>query len=56
MALLRGEIFILEIGCIRYSKIGNFILILKMYTCLSDKIPFQKVESKSESSGDSQWE
>ncbi len=43
-ALLRGEIFFLEIGHTGYRKIENFMQISKKQTCLSDKIPLIKVK------------
>jgi hypothetical protein len=46
MALLRGENFFFEIGHIGYKKIKNFMLISKMQTCLSDKMPPKKVKIK----------
>ncbi len=40
------KIFFLEIGHIGYQKIGNFMLISKKQTCLSDKMPPKKVKIK----------
>jgi hypothetical protein len=40
------NIFFLEIGRIGYQKIENFMLISKMQTCLSDKMPPKKVKIK----------
>jgi hypothetical protein len=45
-ALLRGENFFLEIGHIGFQKIGNFMLISKKQTCLSEKMPQKKVKIK----------
>jgi hypothetical protein len=38
------KFFFLEIGHIGYQKIENFILISKMQTYLSDKMPPKKVK------------
>jgi hypothetical protein len=40
------KIFFLEIGHIGYQKIENFMLISKMQTYLSDKMPPKKVKIK----------
>ncbi len=40
------KIFFLEIGYIGYQEIENFMLISKMQTYLSDKMPPKKVEIK----------
>jgi hypothetical protein len=40
------KIFFLEIGQIGYQKIENFMLISKMQTYLSDKMPPKKVKIK----------
>jgi hypothetical protein len=40
------KIFFFEIGHIGYKRIENFMLISKMQTCLSDKMPPQKVKIK----------
>jgi hypothetical protein len=40
------KIFFLEIGHIGHKKIENFMLILKMQTYLSDKMPPKKVKIK----------
>ncbi len=40
------NIFFLEIGHIGYKKIENFMLISKMQTYLSDKMPPKKVKIK----------
>jgi hypothetical protein len=40
------KFFFLEIGHIGYQKIDNFMLISKMQTYLSDKMPPKKVKIK----------
>jgi hypothetical protein len=40
------KIFFLEIGHMGYKKIENFMLISNKQTCLSDKMPPQKVKIK----------
>ncbi len=40
------KIFFLEMGHIGYQKIKNFMLISKMQTYLSDKMPPEKVKIK----------
>jgi hypothetical protein len=42
------KIFFLEIGHLGYQKIENFMLISKMQTCLSDKMPPKIVKNKKQ--------
>jgi hypothetical protein len=42
------KIFFLEIGQIGYQKIENFMLISKIQTYLSDKMPPKKVKIKKQ--------
>jgi hypothetical protein len=42
------KIFFLEIGHVGYQKIENFMLISKMQTYLSDKMPPKKVKIKKQ--------
>ncbi len=46
-ALLRGEFFFLEIDHMGYPKIENFMLISKMQTFNSDKMPPKKLKLKN---------
>ena len=46
------KIFFLEIGHIGYQKIENFMLISKMQTYLSDKMPPKKLKLKN----DKKWD
>jgi hypothetical protein len=46
MALLRGKNFFFKIGHIGYQIIKNCMLISKMQTYLSDKMPPKKVKIK----------
>ncbi len=46
MALLRGENSFFEIGHTGYKKIENFMLISKMQTYFSDKVPQKKLKWK----------
>ncbi len=46
------KIFFLEIGHIGYQKIENFMLISKKQTCLSDKMPPEKVIIKKQKKWD----
>ncbi len=48
---MRGENFFLEIGHIGYQKIGNFMLISKKQTCLSEKMPPKKLKLKNKKNG-----
>jgi hypothetical protein len=46
------KIFFLEIGHIGYQKIKNFMLISKLQTYLSDKMPPKKLKLKN----DEKWD
>jgi hypothetical protein len=51
MALLKGEFFFFEIDHIGYQIIENFMLISKMQTYLSDKMPPKKLKLKNAKMG-----